>query len=294
LTARGRGGAGAPPRRFGTYDGRPSSQSFARLACGPFRDTNRGFCPINSVAWADAHRQKPRPSTTLTTKSGSTPITRNEVCMKPGNASHPNMHGLGRYCNCWRHYTAAGRNIRRQNDSRARLPTRLPDMTLIAVPIRCSRNTAHPTARVGRLSPRFVLLLLRHDGSRADRHTHKTSPHQHEPTQPNSLTVSPDEICQRMSVPVGPMLSRVDHKRNSLPHHRRFRELSRFPSPTADGRSTAGQSPRPSTRTRQGLKAIPPRRFLCFVVRLAPESMVKMRKRRRSLVTRIVSTTATP
>jgi hypothetical protein len=57
------------------------------------KSANPGFCPINSVAWADAHRQKPRPSTTLTTKSGSTPITRNEVCMKPGNASHPNMHG---------------------------------------------------------------------------------------------------------------------------------------------------------------------------------------------------------
>jgi hypothetical protein len=36
------------------------------------------------TAWADAHRQKPRPSTTLTTGSGCTPITRNEVCMKPG------------------------------------------------------------------------------------------------------------------------------------------------------------------------------------------------------------------
>jgi hypothetical protein len=105
--------------------------------------------------------------------------------------AHPNMHGLGRYCNCWRHYTTAGRNIRRQNDSRARLPTRLSDRTLIAVPIRCSRNTAHPTASVGRLSPRFVLLLLRHNGSRADRHTHRTSPHQHEPTQPNSPTRLP-------------------------------------------------------------------------------------------------------
>jgi hypothetical protein len=42
-----------------------------------------------------------------------------------------------------------------------------------------------------------------------------------------------------------------------------------------------------------GPKGRPARRFLCVVVRLAPESMVKMRKRRRSPVTRIVSTTAT-
>jgi transposase InsO family protein len=44
-----------------------------------------GTTPTDScTAWADAHRQKPRPSNTLTTRSGSTPITRNEVCMKPG------------------------------------------------------------------------------------------------------------------------------------------------------------------------------------------------------------------
>jgi hypothetical protein len=73
----------------------------------------------------------------------------------------------------------------------------------------------------------------------------------------------------RMSVPVGPILSRVDHKGNSLPHHRRFRELSRFPSPTADGRSTAGQSPRRSTRTRQGPKGhpAPPISLFCGTTR---------------------------
>jgi hypothetical protein len=33
---------------------------------------------------ADAHPQKPRPSTTLDSTPESTPVTRNEVCIKPG------------------------------------------------------------------------------------------------------------------------------------------------------------------------------------------------------------------
>ena len=36
------------------------------------------------TASTDANQQKPKPSTTLTTGSGCTLITRNEVCMKPG------------------------------------------------------------------------------------------------------------------------------------------------------------------------------------------------------------------
>jgi hypothetical protein len=49
------------------------------------------------------------------------------------------------------------------------------------------------------------------------------------------------------------------------------------------------------TRTHHGLNAIGPHRFLCFVVRLVAwaGSMAKMRKRRRSPVTRVVSATAT-
>jgi hypothetical protein len=42
--------------------------------------TNAGLC----TALADAHPQKPRPSTTLDSTLESTPVTRNEVCMKPG------------------------------------------------------------------------------------------------------------------------------------------------------------------------------------------------------------------
>ena len=45
-------------------------------------------------------------------------------------------------------------------------------------------------------------------------------------------------------------------------------------------------------RLRLAIRPAPPI-SLFFVVRLVPESMAKMRKRRRSPVTRVVSTTAT-
>ena len=48
-----------------------------------------GTTPAGScTAWADAHRQKPKPSTTLTKRPDSTPITRNEVCMNPFGNTH--------------------------------------------------------------------------------------------------------------------------------------------------------------------------------------------------------------
>jgi putative transposase len=37
--------------------------------------------------WAVSHRQKPKPRTTLNNRSGTTPITRNEVYMKTRDAS---------------------------------------------------------------------------------------------------------------------------------------------------------------------------------------------------------------
>ena len=39
-----------------------------------------GLC----TAWAASHQQKPRPSTTLDCRPGSTPVTHNKVCKKPG------------------------------------------------------------------------------------------------------------------------------------------------------------------------------------------------------------------
>ena len=39
---------------------------------------------VSCTARAAARQQKPRPSTTLISRSDRTPVTRNEVCMKPG------------------------------------------------------------------------------------------------------------------------------------------------------------------------------------------------------------------
>ncbi len=47
---------------------------------GSVGTTRPGLC----TASGDVHRQKPKPSTTLNSSPESTPVTRNEVCIKPG------------------------------------------------------------------------------------------------------------------------------------------------------------------------------------------------------------------
>jgi hypothetical protein len=67
----------------GTFSRLPSN-----VATPPYDRTRlkRGIAqPAGScTASAAAHPQMPRPSTPLTNRPGNTPVTRNEVCMKPG------------------------------------------------------------------------------------------------------------------------------------------------------------------------------------------------------------------
>jgi hypothetical protein len=164
------------------------------------------------------------------------------VCMKPGNASQPNMHG--------RAGTAtAGGTTRPQAETSGAKTTLVRGFRLgypigrssqfrFGVPV--TRRTPQPALGVSRLALCcFYCGITAHGPTVIHIGLRRTSTSRLNRIVP---PVSPDEIRQRTSVPVGPILSRVDHKRDSLPHHRRFRELSRFPSPTADGRSTAGQA----------------------------------------------------
>jgi hypothetical protein len=156
--------------------------------------------------------------------------------------AHPNMHGLGRYCNCWRHYTTAaetsGAKTTLVRGFRLGYPIGRSSQFRFGVPV--TRRTPQPALGVSRLALCcFYCGITAHGPTVIHIGLRRTSTSRLNRIVP---PISPDEIRQRTSVPVGPILSRVDHKRNSLPHHRRFRELSRLPSPTADGRSTAGQA----------------------------------------------------
>ena len=87
--ARGPGPAPCPARwcRRCARSSRRRARSSSPRPCGTRSDRPRptaGCEQTDPIGSGVVHRRQPKPSTTLTNRSDSTPITRNEVCIKPG------------------------------------------------------------------------------------------------------------------------------------------------------------------------------------------------------------------